>query len=176
MKQRQRSVHRQSGYTLAELLVVAGIIGMISLISVPQFLAFQKSNQLKTSMRQVMSDLRLARAQAIALRVPTRLRFRSNSRSYVVESLNPNGTWSGLTRTGTGSGERTIESGCTLTTPAGLQTVTIGGNAYNTVVFQQDGTATLTAASGTFAIRTAHALTRTSYTVQVQPPGFVKVV
>lgn len=177
MKHRQPPNH-QSGYSLAEMLVVVAIIGVISLVSVPQFLSFQRANRLKSSMRQVMNDLRLARQQAITLRTSTRLRFASNSSQYVVEQRNADGTWSGLGRLANSASNRSLEKDCTISTPVDLQTVTISGTDYNAVVFLQDGTASMTggAAVGSFTVRTSFALTRTSYTVQVHAPGFVKAI
>lgn len=56
----------QSGYSIAEMLVVVAIIGILSLITVPQFINYQHSNQLKSGMRQFMSDVRSARQTAIS--------------------------------------------------------------------------------------------------------------
>ncbi len=56
----------QRGYSLAEMLVVITIIGILSLVTIPQFINFQHSNQLKSGMRQFMSDLRSARQLAIS--------------------------------------------------------------------------------------------------------------
>jgi Tfp pilus assembly protein FimT len=137
-------------------------------------MAFQRSNQLKSSMRQMTADLRLARQQAIALRTQTRVRFQTGSRQYYVERLVTGTTWTDLGRGGTGTGARTLEQSCSLDTAVGLSTVTIGSRSYNTVVFRPDGTASLSSATATFAVRTAYSLSRTSYTVTVEAPGFVK--
>lgn len=178
MKHHLSSQRRQSGYSLAEMLVVVAIIGLVSLVSVPQFISYQRSNRLKTSMRQVMSDLRIARAQAIALRTQTRIRFISNASRYFVEQQNADGTWSALGRTGNGSGTRELENGITLATPSHLQTATVSGSTYNLVIYLPDGTCQFsgTNTSATFLVRTAHSLSRTSYTVELQAPGFVKAV
>ena len=175
-----RHPHRsQSGYSIIELLVVIAIIGIVSLVSVPQFIAFQRSNQLKTSMRQVMADLRLARQQAVSERTQTRVRFQANAPSYEVEKLNSDGTWTGIGRSASGNSTRSLETGCTLATPANLQTATIDGNTFYVVVFRPEGTITLADANnpdGSFVVRTAHALSRTSFTIQVRAPGFVKAI
>ena len=174
---------QQSGYSLPEMLVVIAIIGIISLVTIPQFLAFQRANQLKTAMRQVMADLRLARQQAVALRTQTRVRFRNNTDSYVVERLNTDGSWGPLGRTTTGLSARALEKGCKFTVPAdppsNLPTATVGGETFSMVVFRPDGTAALTDESGMgrFIIRsTASNLARPSYTIQVQGAGFVKAI
>jgi prepilin-type N-terminal cleavage/methylation domain-containing protein len=58
--------HRRSaGYTLAEILIVVAIIGVLSLITVPAFMNFQRAAIFKSAMRIFSADLRAARAQAI---------------------------------------------------------------------------------------------------------------
>lgn len=58
--------HRRSaGYTLTEILVVVAIIGILSLITVPAFMNFQRASVFKSAMRIFSTDLRAARAMAI---------------------------------------------------------------------------------------------------------------
>src|SRR6185436_3256235 len=115
---------KDAGYSVIEMLVVIAIIGIISLVSIPQFMAFQRSNQLKSSMRQMTADLRLARQQAIALRTQTRVRFQTGARQYFVERLVTGTTWTDLGRGGTGTGARVLEQSCSLDTPVDLPAVT----------------------------------------------------
>jgi prepilin-type N-terminal cleavage/methylation domain-containing protein len=166
-----------AGYSLVEMLVVVTIVGILSMVSVPQFLAYQRANQLKSSMQMVMNDLRLARQQAIALRTQTRLRFETNGSRYVVERLSGS-EWQPIGRTRAAVGWRELADGCTLATPSGIPTVDVGDTTFNTIVFLLDGTAQVTGAEskGTFVIRTASALARTSYLVEVRTPGFVKAI
>ncbi|HVR41960.1 MAG TPA: GspH/FimT family pseudopilin [Thermoanaerobaculia bacterium] len=57
--------HSQRGYSLIEMLVVVAIIGMLSLVAVPNFINLYQSTRLKSSLRQFTSDLRGARQQAV---------------------------------------------------------------------------------------------------------------
>ncbi|HUP62172.1 MAG TPA: GspH/FimT family pseudopilin [Thermoanaerobaculia bacterium] len=66
---------RQRGYSLAEMMVVVAIIGVLSLVAVPSFITYQRSARLKTSMRQVTNDLRAARQRAVARNVFVKLSF-----------------------------------------------------------------------------------------------------
>jgi prepilin-type N-terminal cleavage/methylation domain-containing protein len=66
---------RQAGYSLAELLTVVAIIGTMSLVSVPAFMRFYWSNKMKTSLRQVTTDLRNARQRAITENHPTMVSY-----------------------------------------------------------------------------------------------------
>lgn len=54
--------------TLVELLVVLGIIGMILAISVPGLSGYAKNLRLKTSTRQIVGLISLARSLAISTR------------------------------------------------------------------------------------------------------------
>ena len=63
----------QQGYSLAEMLVVIAIIGTLSLISVPAFMNFKRAADFKASMRAFTTDIRNARAAAIANSFDVRL-------------------------------------------------------------------------------------------------------
>ncbi|HEX9407409.1 MAG TPA: prepilin-type N-terminal cleavage/methylation domain-containing protein, partial [Thermoanaerobaculia bacterium] len=61
-----RTKRSQSGYSLAEMLTVVAIVGMLALVMVPNFITFFQSNKMKSSMRNFTTDLRSARALAIS--------------------------------------------------------------------------------------------------------------
>jgi prepilin-type N-terminal cleavage/methylation domain-containing protein len=67
------------GYSLAELLVVVTIIGLLSLVSVPAFMNYRNTAKLKGSMRQLVADLREARQRAITQNRPTLISFRTGA-------------------------------------------------------------------------------------------------
>jgi len=56
---------RQGGYSLAEVLVVLFIVGLLSLVTVPSFLNYARSNRIKTSLRNVTSSIRAVRSLAV---------------------------------------------------------------------------------------------------------------
>src|SRR5436309_322557 len=60
-----RSDRRQQGYSLVEMLVVLAIIGLMSVITIPQFINYQQSMKLKSALRVLNNDLINARQLAI---------------------------------------------------------------------------------------------------------------
>ncbi len=79
-----RTKRSQSGYSLAEMLTVVAIVGMLALVMVPNFITFFQSNKMKSSMRNFTTDLRSARALAISQGKQAALVYASGSgqRSY----------------------------------------------------------------------------------------------
>ena len=80
---RQRRSY-QHGYSLAEMLVVVAIVGIMSLVTVPQFISYMRQNRMRTSVRQFSSDLRGARQRAIARTNPTAISITPNGRRYAI--------------------------------------------------------------------------------------------
>lgn len=62
MNQTMRS---QAGYSLAEMLTVVAIIGVLALVMIPNFMTFYQSNKIKSSMRNFTTDLRSVRQLSI---------------------------------------------------------------------------------------------------------------
>ncbi|HEX2834097.1 MAG TPA: GspH/FimT family pseudopilin [Thermoanaerobaculia bacterium] len=139
-----------SGYSLAELLVVVAIIGVLSLVSVPAFMNYRNSAKLKSSMRQFVADLRWARQRAITENHPTMISFKTGAGQIVYRDFNgevaPDGTVSYSAVTPASKYEKRFDpdvyfapstSVClfddTITTPA--QT-----NGWNDIVFNANGT------------------------------------
>jgi len=55
----------QEGKTLMELMVVVGIIGMVSIMAVPHFLALHSRTQVRATTEEIASELRLAKQLAL---------------------------------------------------------------------------------------------------------------
>lgn len=54
------------GYTVIELMIVAGIVGVVAALAVPSWRAMQSNNRLRAATSDVAEALSLARARAIA--------------------------------------------------------------------------------------------------------------
>lgn len=77
----------QRGYSLIEMLVVVAIIGIISLVTIPNFVSMARSNKVKTSLRQFANDARNARQRAVTRYTRTKLGFNTGTagaRTYAV--------------------------------------------------------------------------------------------
>jgi prepilin-type N-terminal cleavage/methylation domain-containing protein len=61
---------QQRGYSLVEMLIVVAIVGIFSLIAVPQFVRFYRQQQIRGSVRQFNAFVRAARSRAIKFQRP----------------------------------------------------------------------------------------------------------
>src|SRR5205823_7062553 len=89
------------GFSLAEMLVVVAIIGLLSLISIPAFINFRASNTFKSALNTFINDVRFTRQYCITHTVYVRINIlttgAATSRAYTVESSADNGAnWNPL--------------------------------------------------------------------------------
>lgn len=77
-KSRTCSRGRQRGYSLVELIVVVGIIGTFSLITVPAFVNYMRMAPLRNATRTFAGDLQLARTTAITESTNVTVTFGTN--------------------------------------------------------------------------------------------------
>jgi len=63
-------VRGQCGFTLMELVIVVVVIGIIAGMAVPSFLSYMPKLKVKSTARDVVSDLRFSRSQSISQRKP----------------------------------------------------------------------------------------------------------
>jgi prepilin-type N-terminal cleavage/methylation domain-containing protein len=97
MSRRQSTAKRlQRGYSLAEMLVVVSIIGILTMITIPNFTAMYRASQLKNSLRQFATDLRGARQRAVAQNAIVRINFNDGAapgRYTIAQTRNNGATW-----------------------------------------------------------------------------------
>lgn len=69
----------EKGYTLIEALVVVAIVGIVSLVTVPNFMQYMRSAKLKNGAREFAIDLREARQKAVTQYHPTKIGIKSGA-------------------------------------------------------------------------------------------------
>jgi prepilin-type N-terminal cleavage/methylation domain-containing protein len=188
----------EAGYSLAEMLVVVAMIGILTLVTVPAFITFFQSNKMKASMRNFTSDLRGVRQLAITKGRQTLLTYGTgnNARTYDWYLGNKpfnSDVWTPLTGSGRATATRTLENpvyfpasgqtfsddwDCVSSAPNCLAVPPVGTGAPDgliDVVFFPDGHVQLPAgaSSGSIVIKTDQRIPRAQYTVSVSPSGRV---
>ena len=146
----------QRGYSLAELLTVMAIIGVLSLVTVPAFMNYAKTARLKNSLRQVASDTRAARQRAVSTTRFVRLAITRDEPAPGIYEIQES-TDGGTTFTPIANSERRIQEYTRFDDVA-------------TVTFRPNGTAV---AATTIVILSDDTTVRNSYSVIVTTSGKV---
>ncbi|MBN2032409.1 MAG: GspH/FimT family pseudopilin [Deltaproteobacteria bacterium] len=84
------------GLTGIELLICLVILSVLAVIAVPGFLKWLPNYRLKGAVRDLYSNLQLAKAGAIRDRGERVVLFRASSHSYELWSWGGNGAWDGF--------------------------------------------------------------------------------
>jgi len=163
----------QRGYSLVEMLAVVAIIGIMSLIVVPNFASYYRSIKLKTALRRLTNDLRAARQRAVARNSLTMVSYSPGTQpaTYSIWESTDSGTnWTQL-----GSTTR-IEKPITIndTTVAASQlTDSYKSDGLTDAVFKSDGTALLPAnvTTGQIIVKTGDKISISSYNILITPTG-----
>lgn len=163
----------QRGYSLTEMLAVVAIIGIMSLIVVPNFVQYYRSIRLKTAMRRMTNDLRAARQRAVARNSMVMVSYKADvapAKYSMWESLDAGANWSQLGSTTQLDSPISIsDSGVAATS----MTDAYKGDGLSDAVFKADGTAALPAnvTSGEIIVKTNDKVAVPSYTVVISATG-----
>jgi Tfp pilus assembly protein FimT len=79
-----RARNNNRGVTLLEMMIIAVVIGITSTLAIPRFGQVMDKLRLKTAGRDIVSSLRLARANAVSQRDQFGVYFNLNSGEYVL--------------------------------------------------------------------------------------------
>ena len=117
---------RQAGYSVAEIMLVMGIIAVMALVATPMFLGYYQGSQLRVAAQEVAAFLNQGRQLAIMQNGSICVHITSTAMHY------HQGSCAGATWTGPGtdaSGNIAVPSGITLTTTADPVFNYLGGTA-----------------------------------------------
>ena len=143
----------QKSFTLTELLIIMGIVGILALIGIPTFKTYQPSLALSGIVRELVTDLRYAEQLAVTEQIDHGVRFFLATDQYQIIRYGP--------------AEEIIKSK-NLPTEVSFQEIT--GLTDNEAVFNPYGAARKT---GTITlINTKNSTT----TVDIRPSGFIKII
>lgn len=166
---------RQSGFSLVEMLVVIAIIGIVSLVTVPNFIALRRSSMMKNSMRNFMADIRGSRQRGVTRNEQTKLVFTNGSsttgRQYTLWEYNRTAAaWQQV------GGPKQFEQFCYISTETDIPTPD-SGTTYE-IGFRPDGTAILPAGifKGKVLMKTDANIPSNKYTVCVYYTGTIKAL
>ena len=164
----------QSGYSLAELLVVVAIIGIVSLVTVPNFISLRRSSMLKTSTRNFAADIRAARQRAVTKHQRTKVSFNTGTaaRDYRLFEWNP--TTNAWDQIGV---PRVMEEGCYILSVTDLPDRDVPPDGTNDIVFKVDGAPLFDANKfkGDVIVKTDWKLDVTKYKLELMYAGSLKV-
>jgi prepilin-type N-terminal cleavage/methylation domain-containing protein len=96
MKNSLRKRPAGRGFTLIEVLIVIGILGIFMIVSYPSVLNTMAVRNLENTTRQVQAFMQQTKLQAVSTRIPHRVRFTWVAGSYWaydMERLQVDGTW-----------------------------------------------------------------------------------
>jgi prepilin-type N-terminal cleavage/methylation domain-containing protein len=96
MKKHYQNRPAAGGFTLLEILVVLGIMGIFMVVSYPSILNTMAVRNLENTTRQIQTYLQQTKLQAVSTRIVHRVRFFRVDASYWaydMERLQANGTW-----------------------------------------------------------------------------------
>jgi prepilin-type N-terminal cleavage/methylation domain-containing protein len=165
----------QSGFSLAEALVVVAIIGLISMVSIPQFITMYRSSVFKSALRQFMTDVRTARQRGISFSRRTMVSFPTgtSARTYSIYEWLPDsfGVYGWVA---VGSPHRLNEQAYVLSSTFANFDSDVGPT--KDIVFEANGTiANIPGATGDVVLATDANIPINSYRIQFSAPGFMKV-
>ena len=173
-----RPRRRQQGYSLVEMLVVVAIIGLISLIAVPNFMSLYRGSRFKSVMRGFVSTVRNTQQRAITENRRMRISFAVNSKSFTLSREVTNDTtgvktWETLTsRTLDTRGDGVPEAAYFSAT--GFQDLDADGRSD--VIFNPNGTVDMPTAPNLpmLVIKTDDTIAKPQYTVTFSLVGQVR--
>lgn len=168
--------HSERGVSLMEMLVVVAIVGVLSLVTVPNFMSMYQGQRMKASTRTMITDVRNARQLAISGNQRTKISFKTgvNVHDYEVyrevkDRMTNTAEWKRV-RFGNLGITAYIDS-------SSFDDFITGDGGTKDVVFRPNGTIENIPASGTpyIDIKTKQKVAKPSYRLTFTVSGNVKL-
>jgi type II secretion system protein H len=80
------TVKTQKGFSLIELVIVIGLIGILSAVTAYSWLGYRDNANLKAAAREVMSDIASSKQRAVSEGIQYRLTFTANTNNYTISA------------------------------------------------------------------------------------------
>ncbi len=141
----------KKSFTLVEILVVIGILGILVSISIPIMRNFQPGLQLRNSTQEIISDLRYAQQLTITQQREYCVRFFPAEKKYQIIQC--------------GSSEFLSE----ISLPDGIRSITTSGFTNDEIEFNPYGAVK---ESGSVVLENTNNKTKT---IEIRPSGFVRI-
>lgn len=75
----------ETGFTLIELMIVVGLIGILSTVAVYSWQGYRNNNNLRTAARDIATDISNLKLRAVSEGVNYRITFSTASNNYLIE-------------------------------------------------------------------------------------------
>jgi prepilin-type N-terminal cleavage/methylation domain-containing protein len=82
-------IKEQKGYSLTELMVVVGVIGILGLVAVPNVVTALPGYRLRNSAADMCSNIRKARSTAVKQNRDISIQFSIDGRTYAIDNDKP---------------------------------------------------------------------------------------
>lgn len=166
----RQASHRERGFTLNELLIIVGMMGLVTLVSIPALNQLLPQYRTRAAASEVAASLRMIRTQAMSTRSDYRMTVNPDpSCECYALAQSRNGTWIPIGENGR-------------PTPYGdvrwkrLYRVDLAGTSVYTITMERDGTASAPVDIVLDAVKPQSAPKYDRYTVGVSSSGYVAVV
>lgn len=175
-----RRTTQNRGYSLVEMLVVVAIIGVISLVTVPNFMSLYRSMKIKSAIRLVSNELRAARQDAVSRYRPTMVSFGTTAAErhsfWVYQWNSATSTWDER-KVGQLEPETALENRTVYFTAINYPDTEPSGSLDGRpdIIFETNGGIRNPPVTPTLKVRTDVNIAKQEYVVTVAPSGSVKV-
>lgn len=175
------------GYSLVEALVVIAIVGVISIVTVPNFISMYRSMKIKGAVRQLTNDIRWARQQAVSRYRPVMISFGTTAPerySYWIYEWDPTAAqWTQprwvepkerVLERETAPANRSVYF-TSISFPDAVTPTGPGTDSRPEIIFESTGAIRNPPVSPTLRVRTDVDVPKNEFILTVSPSGSVKV-